>query len=117
MLCFLIVKDLSGAVATMGVVYWDWGIQYKKTKQRQEECIGQCLWTSKAMLGLGGESERRIGAGPHNINQFPSEKQQSFWNCCCCRREFFFFNVSGQTRKYFHLWEQWVWAAGIGRQD
>src|SRR3990167_9854926 len=26
------------------------------------------------------------------------------------------FSVSGQCRKYLHLWEQSTWAAGIGRQ-
>src|SRR3990167_2839871 len=117
--CFLIVKDLSGAVGTMDMVDWDWETQHKETKQKkfkdflqsnqwQEECISQCLC-------LWIESERRIGAGPHNTNQFASEKQQSFWNCCCCRRVLLFFNVSGQTRKCFHLWVQSVWAAGIGR--
>ena len=57
------MKDLSGAVGTMEMVDWDWETQGTEAKQKkfkdflqsnqwQEECIGQCLWTSKAMFGF-----------------------------------------------------------------
>src|SRR3990167_1338929 len=45
---------------------------------------------------------------------FASQKQQSFCNCWLEEGISLFFNVSGQTRKKFHLWEQSAYT-GVGK--
>ena len=70
-----------------------------------------CLWMRQGMFGFVEGIKKENWAGPHNTNPLASCKQKSFWNSC--RWELF--SVSGQCRKYFHLWEQWRWT-GTGIQ-